>query len=621
MTTQSLRPSNRIDLLQFLRIFLPSLLTVILFAIIIYAVVFPIVDRVIHEHEKDKVRELVQVVQKILDRIHASEISGFFTRDRAQRIAIDMISNLKYGEENRDYFWVHDLDWVMLYHPHYEPNDESVYDNVDLQGRPLFEAFDRVADEGGGFVEYEWQWSGYPARYERKVSYLQRFEPWGWNIGTGYYLIDARVKSAKIRQNLTYILLISLLFVIGIALFTIRQLWERERLNQQLQEQLQHSMKLEAVGKLAGGVAHDFNNILTVIEGYVDLALRRPALDEGARRDLGTIRKAAERAESITRQLLAFSRQQIIAPRQMNLNDIVENTRRMLERIIGEDIDVRTTLDPNLGHIMADPNQIEQILMNLAVNSREAMPNGGTFSIETRNITLDKHDASKRLELAAGEYVQLTVGDSGVGMDKATLERVFEPFFTTREVGKGTGLGLSTVYGVVKQNHGDINVWSEQGAGTVFSIYLPRVQNVESDDSAQTVSESHSIPHGTETVLLVEDDAEVLTLTKTTLEQYGYNVVSADNPLEAIHLCERHPDEIHLLITDIIMPKLSGRQLAKQTRRIRPHMKTLYMSGYTDNVIAHHGALEQNIWFIQKPFQPASFLQKVREVLDSDAEA
>ena len=382
-----------------------------------------------------------------------------------------------------------------------------------------------------------------------------------------------------------------------------------------LEEQLRQSQKMEAVGQLAGGVAHDFNNLLTVITGYSDLTLRRLDNESPFRSSLEEIKKAGERAASLTRQLLAFSRKQVLQPKVLQLNAIVADVDKMLRRLIGEDIDPLTLLEPSLGQIKADPGQIEQVILNLAVNARDAMPQGGKLTIETQNVYLDNQYARRHTAIQPGNYVMLAVSDTGCGIDAETQVRMFEPFFTTKEQGKGTGLGLSTVYGIVKQSGGHLWVYSEVGKGTTFKIYLPRIDEViESDETRSALAE---LPQGRETVLLTEDEEQVRQMIRTILEMGGYRVLEASGGEEALTLYEQHEGQIDLIMTDVVMPGISGRELAQSLETLHPGIRVLYMSGYTDDAIVRHGLLDQEIAFLQKPFTPDALMRKVREVLDA----
>jgi two-component system, cell cycle sensor histidine kinase and response regulator CckA len=394
---------------------------------------------------------------------------------------------------------------------------------------------------------------------------------------------------------------------------------ERKRTEQELrisEEQLRQSQKMESIGTLAGGIAHDFNNLMTAVNGYSELALRSLEADNPVRSKIEEIKKAGERAAALTSQLLAFSRKQILQPKVLDLNSVITAMGKMLTRVIGEDFDLKIELDASLDQVEADPGQVEQILLNLAVNARDAMLDGGYLTIKTENVHFDRKFSKRRSVVEPGHYVMLSVSDNGCGMDAETQTHIFEPFFTTKEIGKGTGLGLSTVYGIVKQSGGSIWVYSEVGKGTIFKIYLPRVDNVvETEESAD---KSRSAPRGSETILLVEDEEMVRDLSKEILEEYGYAVITAPNGKEGLRICKEFEGNIDLMITDVVMPQMSGRQLAESIGALRPDTRVLYMSGYTDQAIVRHGVLAEGVCFIQKPFSPDSLAVKAREVLDQN---
>jgi PAS domain S-box-containing protein len=393
------------------------------------------------------------------------------------------------------------------------------------------------------------------------------------------------------------------------ALGMLEDITERK----QLEEQLRQAVKMEGIGRLAGGVAHDFNNLLTVIGGRTHLLLHELPADHPMRQNLVLIQRTGERAAALTRQLLAFSRKQILKPVVLNLNDVVNDVKSLLERLLGEDVELIIDLDPALGRITADPGQVEQVIVNLAVNARDAMPGGGRLTLETRNVELDESYARQHVEVAPGAYVALSVSDTGIGMDLATQARIFEPFFTTKEVGKGTGLGLSTAYGIVKQSNGHVTVNSELRSGTIFRIYLPKT---EGEAAAPVEAERESSPRGSETVLLVEDDPDLRDLAREILETQGHTVLAAQDVEDALRIAEGHKGVIQLLITDVVMPQRSGRALADMVRRHRPNIRVLFMSGYTDDAIVHHGVLDPGTPFLSKPFTPGTLARKVREVLD-----
>jgi PAS domain S-box-containing protein len=385
----------------------------------------------------------------------------------------------------------------------------------------------------------------------------------------------------------------------------------------QLEEQLFQAQKMEAIGRLAGGVAHDFNNLMTVITGYADRLLRRMSPDDPSRKEIESIRKSGEQAVALTRQLLAFGRKQVLQPRVLDLNALIREYAAMLPRLLGEDIDVTLELDSGLGRIKADPVQIQQVLMNLAVNARDAMPDGGGLTVETANTELPPAGRTSYVA-PAGHYVMLAVRDTGCGMDVQTRERIFEPFFTTKEVGTGSGLGLSTVYGIVRQSGGDIRVYSTPGQGTSFIVYLPRVEEPLPEQKEPRPSESE-VEHGSETILLVEDEKSLRELAKIELEELGYSVLEAGSVGEGLAVSEAHEGTIHLLLTDVVLPGLSGSRLREILERRRPDIKVLYISGHTERHVVRHGVLEPGIPFLEKPFTFEGLAAKIREVLDSPA--
>jgi two-component system cell cycle sensor histidine kinase/response regulator CckA len=406
------------------------------------------------------------------------------------------------------------------------------------------------------------------------------------------------------------------------AILVSRDLTERKQAEKALrdsEEQLRQAQKLEAVGQLAGGVAHDFNNLLTVISGYSDILMNKIPEGDPNRSKIEEIKLAAQRASSLTRQLLAFSRKQVLQPRLFNLNTLVADMGNMLRRLIGEDVELASALTDEAAQINADPGQIEQVLMNLVVNARDAMPKGGKITVETTIVEFDREYADMHVAVQPGQYVMLAVSDNGSGIDAETRKHIFEPFYTTKEQGKGTGLGLSTVYGIVKQSGGNIWVYSEPGQGTVFKIYLPRVDHERRTSRPDSDADSPEVRGGTETILLVEDEAQIRQMAFEFLSEHGYNLLVASNGVEALKILKQEPAAVALILTDVVMPQMNGRELAEQVAAARPETKVLYMSGYTNDAIVRHGVLDSGTRFIQKPFSPDALARKVREVLDSDA--
>ena len=383
----------------------------------------------------------------------------------------------------------------------------------------------------------------------------------------------------------------------------------------QLEEQLRQSQKMEAVGQLAGGIAHDFNNLLTVIIGNSEI--QQTMIEKGSPlvEPLDEVRRAADRAAVLTRQLLAFSRRQVLEPKVLDVNELITNLEKMLRRLISEDVKLIAALSPAAGRVRADAGQLEQIIVNLAVNARDAMPTGGTLTIETANVELDEEYVREHLAVRPGAYVMIAVTDTGVGMSPETQSRIFEPFFTTKEPGKGTGLGLATVYGIAKQSGGSVWVYSELGRGTTFKIYFPRVEEVAEKRSVLAPGE-RSV-RGSETVLLVEDEPSVRKLSQMVLEKHGYTVVEAANAEEALGLAQTREGPIHLILTDVVMPKMGGADLATRVLALRPEIRVLYMSGYTDDAIVRQGLITEGRHFLQKPFTPAVLAKRVRDVLDA----
>jgi two-component system, cell cycle sensor histidine kinase and response regulator CckA len=441
--------------------------------------------------------------------------------------------------------------------------------------------------------------SGEMAMFQLEKRYLRMDGTVVWGLVSSTLIRDAQNKP--------------LYFITQIQDLTDRKAAEEQK--RLLEAQFIQAQKMESVGRLAGGVAHDFNNMLGVILGHAELAINEVDPDQPLHDNLKEIYKAAKNSADLTRQLLAFARKQTIAPETLDLNQTVTSMLKMLQRLIGEDINLKWHPMESLWQVKIDPSQVDQMLANLCVNARDAIEGSGKITIETRNTTLDEGYRAAHLGSVPGEYVTLAVSDDGCGMDKETLAQIFEPFFTTKGITKGTGLGLSTVYGIVKQNNGFIHACSEIGHGTTFNIYLPRHIG-KADQAAETVASAEPRRHGHETVLLVEDDPSLLKLTARMLKKQGYAVLVASTPGEALHFTDEYGDKIRLLMTDVVMPGMNGRDLALNLMELIPNLKLLYMSGYTADVIAHNGVLDEGVHFIHKPFSAQSLATKLREVLD-----
>lgn len=398
---------------------------------------------------------------------------------------------------------------------------------------------------------------------------------------------------------------------------TLQERQQAEETLRQRDEQLRQAQKMEAIGNLAGGIAHDFNNLLTVITGYSELVLKKIPETDPQRRKLEEIKKAGDRAAALTQQLLAFSRRQILQPKVVDVNAIISGMASMLQRLVGEDVHVNIALSSELGSVRADPGQLEQVIMNLVVNARDAMPYGGKVTIETANVERAPVFSHKSETAAKRPYIMLAVSDTGTGMDETTRARIFEPYFTTKAAGKGTGLGLSTVYGIVKQSDGEILVYSEPGQGATFKVYLPRVDRVATEIG--TTPSAESLPIGTETILLVEDEPGVRAFAGEALRMQGYKILEAKHGIEAQLLSAQHPASIHLLLTDVVMPQMNGREVAERLLQQRPGLKVLYMSGYAEQAVINRGIMESGFAFLQKPFTQQALVCRVRDVLDGKA--
>ncbi|RJO66231.1 MAG: response regulator [Myxococcales bacterium] len=587
-----------------------------------------------------------------------------------QREVLERIEKIRFGEDG--YIFVVNYQGVTLMNglqPQFIGKD--MWEMTDPYGLKVIQ-MERKAVENphGDFIYYHWE-KPTTKQIAPKASFLKGFPQWEWMVGAGVYLddVDLRIAGmeAEARLNarndllllgwvLAGVLLAALAFSYAVsrflrlefdvflaffrkmetggepietdrlllrefrflgnsanAMLQTRKAAEEEK--NLLQEQLQQAMKMEAVGRLAGGMAHDFNNLLTSIIGNVELALMDLPPDHPLARDLGQINEAAHSAADLVRRLLAFSRKQVIEPKVTDLNKLIRSLHKMLKRLIGEDVELRTVEGQALGMVRVDPGQFEQVIVNLAVNARDAMPKGGNLVIETATVELDEAYCHRHSGVHPGEYVMLAVSDTGHGMSEEVKKHLFEPFFTTKSRERGTGLGLASIFGTVKQACGNIEVYSEENRGTTFKIYLPRAEEEREKPCSSPLPEE--MPRGGETILLVEDERMVRELTTKILKQLGYDVLCAADGDEAIRTAEAHRGPIELLMTDVVMPGMNGRQLAGRLAKIRPEMKVLYASGYTENVIAHHGVVEETVNFLGKPYSIPALSKKIREVLSA----
>jgi two-component system, cell cycle sensor histidine kinase and response regulator CckA len=548
------------------------------------------------------------------------EMSVSLKRDRSgnpagfQGVARDVTAKIKAElaiKESEERFRMivenmHDTVWTMDFHLHYKyisPGSSIMtgFTEEEIRTIPLKE---QITPESYALMEgimteaFALKSSGQPV--DPKESRTFEVEAYHKDGGTIWIEINATFNRDENGKPLEIV-------IAG------RNITERKKIHKEkekLEEQLLHAQKMESVGRLAGGVAHDFNNMLNVILGYAELSKMRLTEDNPVMHDIVEIEKAASRSKDITSQLLAFSRKQIIAPKIVNLNEQITGIEKTIAHLIGEDISLFFHTQSDLWNIKIDPSQIEQILFNLIINARDAMPGGGKLTVETFNIQLDEGYCLTHAGFQSGQYVILTVSDNGHGIDTETLKHIFEPFFTTKETGKGTGLGLSTVYGIIKQNGGFINVYSEPGQGTTFKVYFRRTKEVKPVEEV----EEEPITRASGTILLVEDDLPLREMTIEMLKTIGYSVLTVDNPIEAVSLCEKGDEHIDLVITDVVMPEMNGRELRDKLAVVRPDIKVLFMSGYTTNVIAHHGVLEKGVHFLQKPFSMKNLAQKISEV-------
>ncbi len=723
----------------------PALGAVFLFVFIIFYYILPGYHKSLLDGKRATVTEVTKAVWSILNEYDKEVKAGTISLKDAQESAKKQISNMRYGPEMKDYVWINDMHPYMIMHPYRTDLNGSDLSNFeDPSGTRLFvEAVKQVRENGGGFIEYEWQWQDNPDRMVPKLSYVKGFEPWGWVIGSGLYINDVnddieRITSDARRASFLIFLIIFLvmLFIVtsniritkrtiiaessrrqsekrfqtvinstkdgmvaidrsGIitmfnpaaeemfgytqketigkdidilipeqykdkhkeyvlsyfstgapsgaigktielpatkkngdefkielslsegsfeeepfVLAVIRDITRRK----ELENQLQQSQKMESIGRLAGGIAHDFNNLLTAILGNAELALMTLEPGDEFYEDLEEIVQNSKRAANLTGQLLAFSRKQVVTPKKIDCNTLLINMDRLLRRLITENIELVTLTADSLWLVNIDSGQMEQVLTNLVLNASDAMPDGGTLTIKTTNMVVEPEDADTYPDIQPGEYMMLTVRDTGNGIGENILPHIFEPFFTTKMLGKGSGLGLATCYGIIKQNDGNIYVESTLGEGTMFTVMLPRAGQDEGNFDA--TDESTEINGGSETLLIAEDEESVRKMIHRVLGQYGYTVVESSHGEEGLRVAETMEKRPDLLITDLIMPQMGGKELSEKLRAKYPDLPVIFMSGYTDDNIIKKNVKEHLFDFIHKPFTPNEIARKVREVLD-----
>jgi signal transduction histidine kinase/FixJ family two-component response regulator len=648
--------------------FMP-ILAVGLMMIGVFFYVLPLTKEKFIDDKRTNASNVVSVAYTMVAEYDRRVGKGELTLEEAQDRAKESIRSIRFGKNRDGYIWINDLEPKMLMHP-IKPDLEgkNLFNYKDQNGKQFIMEMVRVIKENGeGFVDYVWP-KVEGEKPSPKISYVKLYKPWGWVIGSGIYVDDVMTTVWKIVTGIGILLVVisivvtTTTFIVGGGFISgpvkeygqlmqgfssaiatgkgdvsgrlsVRSTDEIGRLatdintvldaysqnvteQQKLQQQLLQAQKMEAVGQLAGGVAHDFNNILTAIMGYGSLLQAKLNGDARLNDYIKQILDGANRAAEVTKSLLAFSRKQLINPRPVDLNEVVRGIEKLLSRLIGEDIEITTTLSSKDVVSMVDAGQIEQVLMNLTTNARDAMPNGGRLFLQTEVVELDDTFIQSHGYGESGMYTLLSVSDTGIGINQEARERIFEPFFTTKEPGKGTGLGLAMVYGIIKQHWGYINVYSELGNGTTFKIYLPSTQ---SNEERLPGSSSETQPRGgTETILVAEDDDKIRQLSEIILTQNGYTVISARDGEDAVKKFIDHKDEIQLVIIDMIMPKKSGKEAYDEIKAVRPYVKVLFSSGYTGDRIDISSLGKEEFNFINKPVSPKDLLRKVRELLDND---
>ena len=653
----------------FWKISLMPILAVGLMMIGVFFYVMPLTKEKFIDDKRANAYNVVSVAYTVVAEYDRRVAKGELTLKEAQKGATDSVRSIRFGKNGDGYLWINDLEPKMLMHPIYQDLEgNNLYHLKDQNGKLIYtEIVKVIGEKGEGFVDYVWP-KAEGEKASPKISYVKLYKPWGWVIGSGIYVDDVMTTVWKIWTGIGILIVVisvvvtTTTFIVGggfisgpvkeyaqlmqgfsAAITTgkgdvsgrlsVRSTDEIGRLatdintvldaygrnvseQRKLQQQLLQAQKMEAVGQLAGGIAHDFNNILTAIMGYGSLLQMKINGDALLNDYVKQILDGANRAAEVTKSLLAFSRKQIINPSPADLNDVVRGIEKLLSRLIGEDIEITTTLSSKDVVSMVDAGQIEQVLMNLTTNARDAMPDGGRLFLRTEVVELDDFSVQRYGYGEPGMYAVLSVSDTGIGINQEIREKIFEPFFTTKETGKGTGLGLAMVYGIIKQHGGYINVYSEPGNGTTFKIYLPAMQSKK--DILLGSSDETQPRGGTETILVAEDDEQLRQLSEMILTQNGYTVISAKDGEDAINKFIDHKNEIQLVIIDVIMPKKSGKEAYDRIKAMSPSIKVLFSSGYTGDRIDSYILSKEDCSFINKPVSPKDLLRKVRELLDNN---
>lgn len=592
-----------------------------LFPLVAFELVLPWTEDSIIDSKREALRELTRVVVAQLERSQQSVSLGSKSLEEAQKEAIDYVRSIRYGREGKSYFWIHDLSGKFVMHP-YRPDLENIVpSHLDKHTKALLIRMNQLVNkQGNGFVKYLWQLNEYRDQMSPKESFIELFRPWGWVVGTGLYTEDVKTQIGEFRTKAFIVIALVLLLVLAVALMLAAFVFRSEKAkaqaltrSQNLESQLLQSQKMETLGTLAGGIAHDFNNILTAIIGFTQVAM--DGAKDRVREDLKEVLKASDRAKDLVQQMLTFSRKVGQEIRPVDLRELVMESVRMMRASAPADVRIIRDIPGQIISILADPVQIQQVLLNLYTNACDAMESGGTLTLYL-GLVQDPHEAwSVYPELAGSELCELSVSDSGKGMDKATLERIFDPFFTTKDVNRGTGLGLSVAHGIISSLGGQIEVKSKQGEGTTFRIFLPRAEQAPGEEP---IAEQKQVSvNGTERLLLVDDDAQIAKVQRRQLVNMGYSVVAVTDPVKALERIQADPKAFDVLVTDNLMPIMTGMQLIVKVRKICPDLPVVLMTGRPDKLSLDgrsKGELVSKT--ILKPVLAKELASAIREVLE-----